>query len=249
MFGSAKFSVILAAGGKSSRFGDAHFKKPFASLDGKAIWLHSADRFLKRGDVQQVIIVIPAGDREEFLSRFGAQVAVLGLDVVEGGNQRADSVRLGLQHVRPDSGFVAIHDAARPCLADTWVDRLFAAATNHRAAILATPVTSTLKRSNDGQKIDATIDRDRLWLAQTPQVFERQLLIEAFAQFGNAAFTDEAQLIEKAGHPVWLVEGSPLNIKITGKQDLALASAILRVLPQSRSDAPLHPFADDKIWR
>jgi 2-C-methyl-D-erythritol 4-phosphate cytidylyltransferase len=218
-------------------------------LDGKSVWLHSVDRFLKRGDVNQVIVVIPADEEESFKSRFGANIAVLGIDVVIGGAQRSDSVRNGLAAVRPESQFVAVHDAARPCLSDAWIDRVFAAARVHRAAILAIPVTSTLKRSQDGKKIDATVDRTHLWLAQTPQVFERQLLLDAFAKFSQTSFTDEAQLVEKVGVPVALVEGSPMNIKLTSKQDLSLASAILKSLSQGRLDSPLHPFADDRLWR
>jgi 2-C-methyl-D-erythritol 4-phosphate cytidylyltransferase len=144
---------------------------------------------------------------------------------------------------------VAIHDAARPCLADSWIDRVFQSARTHQAAILAIPVTSTLKRSADGKKIDATVERNQLWLAQTPQVFQRGLLLNAFEKFGDSSFTDEAQLVERAGVAVAIVEGSPMNIKLTNKQDLALASAVLKALPQSRFDSPLHPFADDRLWR
>lgn len=246
---SAKFSVIIAAAGKSARFLDPNFKKPFVPLDGKAVWLHSVDRFLKRGDVQQIIVVIPPEDRESFGSRFGPNIAVLGIDVVDGGAERADSVRNGLARVRDDSDYVAIHDAARPCLADAWIDRLFHAVRSARCAILAIPVTSTLKKSADGKRIDATVDRNQLWIAQTPQVFERRLLLDAFQKFGDSSFTDEAQLLEKAGEVVHLVEGSPMNVKITGKQDIALASAILKALPQTRMDAPIHPFANDQLWR
>jgi 2-C-methyl-D-erythritol 4-phosphate cytidylyltransferase len=241
--------VIIAAAGQSSRFRDAHFKKPFANLDGKAVWLHSVDRFLKRGDVAQIVVVIPPGDRESFHSRFGANIAVLGIDVVDGGPQRADSVRNGLARVRDDVEFVVVHDAARPCIADAWIDRLFAAMPKARAALLAIPVTSTLKKSTDGKSVAATVERTNLWMAQTPQAFDRQWLVDAFARFGGSECTDEAQLIERAGHPVQLIEGSPMNIKITSKQDLALASAILKNLSQSRMDAPLHPFADDRLWR
>ncbi len=244
-----KFSVVIVAAGQSTRFHDPNFKKPFATLDGKAVWIHSADRFQKRPDVHQVIVVIPADERESFTSKFGANGTVLGIEVVIGGTQRADSVRNGLAAVRDESDFVAVHDAARPCLADAWIDRLFRAAVMHRCAILAVPVSSTLKKSSDGKSIDSTVDRNQLWLAQTPQVFERQLLLDAFAKFGDSSFTDEAQLMEMARVPVHLVQGSPMNIKLTTKQDLALASAILKALPPSHFDAPLHPQPDDRLWR
>ncbi len=244
-----KFSVVIVAAGQSTRFHDPNFKKPFAILEGKAVWLHSVDRFLKRPDVHQVIVVIPPDERDSFASKFGANVAVLGIEVVVGGTQRADSVRNGLAAVRVDCDFVAVHDAARPCLADAWIDRLFKAAVTHRCAVLAVPVASTLKKSADGMKIDSTMDRSHLWLAQTPQVFERRLLVDAFAKFGDSSFTDEAQLMEMANVSVQLVEGSPMNIKLTTNEDLALASAIIKSQMPTRFDAPLHPFADDRIWR
>ena len=103
-----KYSVILAAAGRSSRFKDDHYKKPFANLNRKAVWLHSADRFLKRDDVKQLIIVISEADRESFNMKFGANLAVLGIDVVIGGEERRDSVRNALAKVDADSEFVAI---------------------------------------------------------------------------------------------------------------------------------------------
>ena len=123
----AKFAVVLAAAGKSSRFQDTHYKKPFAPLKDRAVWLHSAEKFLARDDVSQVIVVIDPEDREEFQARFGPNVAILGIVVVEGGTQRADSVANGLARVASDVDFVAVHDAARPCLAEAWIEILLVA--------------------------------------------------------------------------------------------------------------------------
>jgi len=120
----ANFCVILAAAGKSSRFNDAHFKKPFAILAGKAVWLHSAELFLRRPDVKQLILVIASEDRVEFTEKFGANVAIHGIDVVIGGAERSDSVQNALDKVRSEIDFVAIHDAARPCINDTLVEEV-----------------------------------------------------------------------------------------------------------------------------
>ena len=98
------FAVILPAAGKSSRFHDKHYKKPYAPLNDRAVWLHSADRFLNRDDVKQVIIVISAEDREDFQMKFGANIAILGVDVVEGGNERAESVSNALASAVITSG-------------------------------------------------------------------------------------------------------------------------------------------------
>jgi len=245
----AKICVILAAAGKSQRFHDRHYKKPFAPLAGKAMWLHSAERFLNRNDVQQLILVISPEDREDFQLKFGANVAILGLDVVDGGAERADSVQRALEHVRAEIDLIAVHDAARPCLADTWIDELWAVAGKTGAAILATPIVGTLKRSQNGRTIDETVDRQRLWEAQTPQVFHRDLLMRAYAQRGKLNPTDEAQAVEAIGHPVTLVECSRMNLKITTRDDLRLAEQVLKVLPKPNLSSPGHPFADGDLWR
>jgi 2-C-methyl-D-erythritol 4-phosphate cytidylyltransferase len=243
------FSVILPAAGQSSRFHDQHYKKPFAPLENRAVWLHSAERFLNRKDVKQVIIVISPEDREEFMTRFGANVMILGVDVVDGGRQRADSVKNALERVSPECDYVAVHDAARPCLADEWIDKVFAAAEQTGAAILATPVVATLKRVGKDHAIEATVPRENLWEAQTPQVFRRDLLLKAYAKGGTSAATDEASLVEQLGHKVIVVPGSPINIKITTRDDLRLASHLLKALPKPKGLGQMHPFADDDTWR
>ena len=245
----SKFAVILAAAGSSSRFKDPFYKKPFANLGGRAVWLHSAERFLGRSDSIQLIVVIAAEDREEFHRRFGANIAVLGVDVCEGGTERADSVQCGLEKLKDEVEFVAVHDAARPCLADAWIDRVFEAAAKYGAAILASPVTATLKRVDKQHVITDTTSREGLWEGQTPQVFRRKLLEDAYARRAGFAATDDAQLIERAGGKVHVVSGSPLNIKITTKDDLKLAEQILKVLPKPKLDVMRHPFGDDDLWR
>ncbi len=244
----SKFSVILAAAGKSSRFKDKHYKKPFIRLDQKAVWLYSAERFLNRDDVCQLILVIAKEDSEEFMTMFGPNIAIMGVEVVAGGAERADSVANALAKVSDEADFVAIHDAARPCITDEEIEQVFVAATKSGAAILATPVTSTLKSVTDG-KINETVSREGKWLAQTPQAFSKVDLINAYKNRGDHNPTDEAELMEKAGIQVAVVEGSSLNIKLTTKADLRLAKAILKSMPAPKLDAPAHPFGDDTLWR
>jgi 2-C-methyl-D-erythritol 4-phosphate cytidylyltransferase len=245
----SNFAVILPAAGQSRRFHDKAYKKPFAPLGGRAVWLHSAERFLKRPDVKQVIVVIAADDRELFNLKFGANIAILGVTVVEGGQERADSVQRALEQVKEGIDFVAVHDAARPCLAEAWIDDVFAAALRDGAAILAAPVSETLKRGDEKKRVIETVDRRNLWTAQTPQVFRRQLLVEAYAKRGKENVTDDAQLVERLGQPVTIVPGSPLNIKITTRDDLKLAEQVLKVLPKPKLEGFQHPFADDNLWR
>ena len=245
----AKFCVIILAAGKSSRFNDPHYKKPFAKLSGRAVWLHSAELFQRRSDVSQLIVVVAPEDKEEFLSLFGANIAVLGIDLVTGGEQRYESVANAVAKVNADIDYVAVHDAARPCIADEWIDRLFDQVTRSSAATLAIPVDDTLKHSDDGKSISRTVDRSSMWRAQTPQVFARELLQNAYQNRGQQPATDDCELVERTGTTVDIVRGSPLNLKITTKQDLALAGAILKVMPQPKFDAPAHPFGDDNLWR
>jgi 2-C-methyl-D-erythritol 4-phosphate cytidylyltransferase len=245
----AKFAVILPAAGKSSRFEDKNYKKPFAPLGGRAVWMHSVERFINRSDVVQTILVIASEDREYFQFKFASNAAILGIDVIEGGAKRYDSVAKALARIKPEADLVCIHDAARPCVADPWIDAVFAAGEKTGAAILAIPITGTLKRGGAGNVVEETVSRENLWEAQTPQVFRRDWLLEAYAQRGDFPATDDAQLIERLGKRVALVRGSPINLKIATKEDLRLAEQALKTLPKPKLDRQLHPFADDNMWR
>jgi 2-C-methyl-D-erythritol 4-phosphate cytidylyltransferase len=244
-----KFAVILPAAGRSSRFKDEYYKKPYAPLAGKAVWLHSAERFLQRADVVQMLVVVAPEDRENFNFKFGSNIAILGIDVVPGGAERSDSVAAALARVKSDADFVCIHDAARPCWIDAWVDDVFRAAEKSGAAILAVPVSATLKRVGGDRKIQETVSREGLWEAQTPQVFRRDLLLEAHARRDGFAATDDAQLVERLGHAVTVVPGSSINVKITTKEDLRLAEQALKALPKPKLFGHAHPFAGDDMWR
>lgn len=245
----AKFAVILPAAGKSSRFQDKHYKKVFAPLDNRAVWLYSVERFINRDDVCQVILVISAEDREDFNAKFAANVQILGIDVVEGGAERADSIENALARVKPDATHIAVHDAARPCLANEWIDRVFELAVAQRAAILALPVAGTLKRVRGDKTVAETVSREGLWEAQTPQVFERSVLLEAYAKRGGFVATDDAQLVERSGQPVAVTPGSPINLKITTQEDMRLAAQALKALPKPKLGGVAHPFAGDDLWR
>jgi len=241
----SKFAVILPAAGKSSRFSLQKRKKPFVDLKGRAVWLRAAEHFANRDDVVQTLVVLAPEDLDWFKEKFAPNLAFMNVEIVAGGAERADSVRNALARVRPEAEFVAVHDAARPLLAAEWIDRVFRAAEKSGAAILATPVTNTLKRGRPDGTIDQTVSREGLWAAQTPQVFRRQLLLDAYAKQGKLHPTDEAQLVEQLGHPVTLVECSALNFKITSFEDFRLAEVALDALPKPKVLRALHPFADE----
>ena len=244
-----KFAVILPAAGRSTRFKDRHYKKPFVPLANRAVWIHAAERFLNREDVAQVILVISPEDREDFNDKFAANVQILGIQVVEGGAERADSVGKALARVKPEIEYVCVHDAARPLLASEWIDRVFEAAVRTGAAILAIPVAGTLKRVNANHLIEETVSRTGLWEAQTPQVFHRQILLDAYAKRGDFQATDEASLVERIGQDVTVVPGSPINLKITTQEDLRLAEQALKAMPKPKLSGSGHPFAGDDMWR
>ncbi len=246
----ARFAVILPAAGRSTRFGDPKQKKIYAELDGRAVWLRAVEPFLNRDDVFQIVISIAPEDRELFEIRYSANVAFHNIKVIEGGAERHDSIARALEVVDPSCTYVAVHDAARPCVTPELIDAVFSAAVNHGAAILGVPIADTLKRVDEHHKITGTVARAGLFGAQTPQVFRRDLFESAYAATRDASITDDAMLVESLGHDVYVVEGSPMNLKITTQADLSLAAAILAARPAPKVDAPSHPFADENaMWQ
>jgi 2-C-methyl-D-erythritol 4-phosphate cytidylyltransferase len=246
-----RFAVILPAAGQSSRFGNRREKKIYAELDGRAVWLRAIEPFLNRPDVHQTILAIAPEDRELFERRFRPSVAFLEIKVIEGGAERHETVAKALAQVDPACDFVAIHDAARPCLSAELVDAVFAAAVAHGAALPGLPVTDTVKRVDaEGRSVE-TVPRAGLYTVQTPQAFRRDLLEQAHARRAElgAAITDDAQLVEALGHPCRVVDGSRFNLKITVPEDLTLASAYLGLMAQARPRRSEHPFADERaLW-
>lgn len=236
------FAVILAAAGKSVRFGDAQRKKPFIELKGRPVWVRAIEPLTNHPNVVQSLVVVSPDDLDWFKEKFRPNLAFMNVDIVAGGTERADSVQNALAHVRADVDFVAVHDAARPLLTKQWIDAVFAAAIKSGAAIPASPISNTIKRVHRGSIVE-TVPREHLWGAQTPQVFNRKLLVEAYARRDGFAATDEAQLVERIGHPVSVVECSPFNIKITTQEDFRLAEALLERLSQARPLKSIHPFA------
>ena len=245
----ARFAVIFPAAGRSERFKDKK-KKPFVDLDGRAVWIRAVEPFLNRDDVAQLLLVIAPEDREEVQRRYRANLAFMGIRLVDGGAERHDSVAAALEQLADDIDHVAVHDAVRPCVTKELIDKVFAAAVEHGAAIPAVPVADTLKRVDEAKHIvQETVSRTGMWYAQTPQAFRRDWLEEAYrTRPSGPGITDDAQLVEQAGHPVAVVQGSPLNLKITTRQDLTLARAVLQVMPKPKAKGPIHPFAEDQMW-
>jgi 2-C-methyl-D-erythritol 4-phosphate cytidylyltransferase len=242
------FAVILPAAGKSSRFGGKE-KKPYVNLDNTAVWLRTANQFANRSDVVQTILVISPDDREMVLRRYSANLMFLGVKVVDGGAERFQSVANALSQVKPEADFVAIHDAVRPCTPAALIESVFAAAVKHGAAVPGLAVADTLKRVDNQMMVTQTVPRVGLWQAQTPQVFRKDWLVEAYGRTGALSkdVTDDAQLVEAAGHHVRVVPGSPFNLKITTHDDLKIASAFLKIREADDKPKASHPFEDERF--
>lgn len=241
-----KTAVIIPAAGKAERFG-ASENKTFAKLDGRPLFLRAIELFLNRDDVCQIILAVAPEDMETMKSKYAPNIAFMGVKLVEGGANRSDSVRAGLAVLDDEAEFVAVHDAARPCVTPEMIDAVLAEAAKSGAAILATPVTGTIKRVSESMTIDETAPREGLYEAQTPQVFGKQVLRDSYAALDNEAqVTDDAQVVELAGHPVTVVKSDATNIKVTTKADMALANAILKARP--RKAAPRMGAFDEAQW-
>ena len=218
--------AIVAAGGRGERL-RAGVPKQLLSLAGRTILEWSVDAFLACPLVSEVVVVLPA-DLVAAAERFGWHAAPKPVRIVIGGARRQDSVAAGAAAAADRTEVFVIHDAARPFVTGTVIERTIEAAREHGAAVAALRASDTVKRAAREAPfvIAATIPRDEVWLAQTPQAFRRDVLEAALALGATGVeATDEAVLAELAGHPVRLVEGDPRNIKITTASDLETARA------------------------
>ena len=226
-----KVAVILPAAGTSSRFGGP-VKKPFVTLAGTPVWRRAVELFCRRPDVVAVLLVLHPDDEAEFRAKHGGELLFLyeNVTLVTGGAERSESVANALRHVPPAADLVAVHDCVRPLTPAAVIDAVFAKAAATGAALAAVPLADTLKRVDPATgRVTATVPRAGLWQAQTPQVFRRDWLTAAYADRATwrPAVTDDAQVMEAAGHPVAVVVGSGRNFKITTNEDLATAEVML----------------------
>jgi len=240
----AKIAVIIPAAGRGERFGGTE-KKTFAKVEGRAIFLRSIEHFLQREDVCQTILAIAPEDQEEIKAKYAANLGFMGVKLVIGGAERFETVAKALEAVSADAEFVAVHDAVRCCVSTEMIDAVFAEAQKTGAAILAAPLVGTIKRVSAAKVVDATVPREGLYEAQTPQVFRKSLILEAYARLKDfeGEPTDDSQLVEALGHPVSVVPSDGTNLKITTKGDLTLAAAIIRSRPKPRPTA-MGPFQE-----
>jgi 2-C-methyl-D-erythritol 4-phosphate cytidylyltransferase len=220
--------AIIAAAGTGSRMASDR-PKQFLQLAGTPIIFHTLKPFERCESIQEVIVVLPPEVSAAFLAEAGKQGLRKLARVVPGGASRADSVKRGLLTIRAATAeIVAVHDGVRPFVTVEEIDNTVAAAQRDGAAILATPVTDTIKLV-DGDTVVKTLERRNLRQALTPQCFRYELLRKAYEQadVSDPSLTDESALVERLGQKVTIVEGSARNIKITTPRDLLIAETFL----------------------
>lgn len=231
--GAPDVGVVIVAGGTGSRIGGPELKQ-LRWVAGKPMLLHSLQAFQARADVAMVVCVLPrqyAGDPPPWIFQSDPERLLLSV----GGRTRAESVANGLEDLPPECRIVLIHDAARPLVSPEMIDRVITEARKGHGAIAALPVVDTLKAVGTDGRITATVPRQGLWRAQTPQGFPREIIErahrEARANGTHATATDDAALCELLGLPVQVVQGSERAMKVTEAGDFARAEA-LQPLPE-----------------
>lgn len=218
-----KKTAIIVAGGTGQRMGTV-VPKQFLEIEGKSILLHTIDQFVAAFSDINFIIVLPSGYIEEGQKIIASSGLSQQFQFVAGGDTRFQSVKNGLAEVDQDA-VVFVHDAVRCLLTPALIQRCFQQAVEKGSAIPAVSSTDTI-RFIDGAS-HHVVDRENVMMIQTPQTFNAALLIKAFEQAYQPSFTDEANVVESAGTPVFLVDGEFENIKITRPLDLAIAEYIL----------------------
>ena len=221
-------AAIIAAGGRGARLG-ADRPKQFLDIGGRSILELSVAALAANDRVQEILVALPAEHVDAGLKALKAAIK-RPIHVVAGGPRRQDSVANAFAKASKEADIVLIHDAARPFVTREVIDRAIDGAERHGAAIAAIGVRDTVKQTGeagpDGSRvIRATISRDTVFLAQTPQAFRRDILARALDQGKDVEATDEAMLVERLGVPVHVVEGDARNVKITTADDLAAAKA------------------------
>ena len=218
-----KTTAIIVAAGSGSRF-NSEIPKQFLKLCGRPVIVHTLERFQSAPSVDSIILVLAESETGNFNKDNFDNVK----RVVAGGETRAQSVLNGLNAVDDNAAFVAVHDGARPIVTVDEIERAIAKAKETGAACLVAAVTDTIKSIRGGEIAD-TLDRGRLRRALTPQVFKTEILRKAFEGVElDDTITDECYLVEKLGYPIAIVEGSSRNIKITHREDLVLAEALMK---------------------
>jgi 2-C-methyl-D-erythritol 4-phosphate cytidylyltransferase len=226
-------SAILVAGGSSQRMG---FDKLFAVIAGEPVIAHSIRAFERATFVSEILIAA----REQRLDEIRKMSSSAGFKkiraIVPGGERRQDSVCAGLDQIDREAKYVAVHDAARPLVTPEQIECAFEQCRVHGSAALAQPINDTLKRADADRLVVGSVDRQQLYAMQTPQIFERKIIEDAYRDVyaKNSSVTDEVSAVERLGHKIALILNDDFNFKITYPRDLPVADFILRERAKKR---------------
>lgn len=223
-------SAIIVAAGRSERMG-GKMDKAFLSLGSQPVLAYSLRVFQECADIDSIVLVVR---REQQVAAKGV-IQLFGISklraIVAGGPLRQASVEQGMQALDPDTRFVCVHDAARPCVTPALLSETLRTAKRYGSGVAASKITDTVKVVERGQTVSSTLDRSKLWTVQTPQSFRYELLRKAFDELAasGAEVTDESSAVERLGEEVHLVPTTVPNIKITTPDDLRVAAALLGI--------------------
>ena len=220
MYESKTVTAIIAAAGSGTRMG-AEINKVYLQLKDKPVISYSIDTFLKNKYIDEIIVVIRKGD-EELFSKLGYK-----LKTVYGGEVRKISIHNALKEAKGE--IVIIHDGARPFVKEDFINRCLAAMEEFPGAMVGVKEKNTVKMTDEFGVVTKTIDRSKVWQTQTPQCFDKELLLRAHEEYANSEIdiTDDCMLLELVGARVKVLEGEYTNLKITTKEDVVIASCYL----------------------
>ena len=218
-------SAIIPAAGSGSRFGE---EKQFKLLCGRPLWAYTLDPFIKSSLINEILFIVPETYINTVQSSESFKIASKKkeIKVIPGGPKRTDSVLNGLYSTKKTNGLVCIHDAARPFIRQSFITETVNSCKDFDGAVLAIPSVDTVKVVKN-EIINKTIDRTIIWMAQTPQTFHRDKLLDAFKNNINVHVTDESVLMELSGYSIKIINGDAENFKITNKLDWELAKIMI----------------------
>jgi 2-C-methyl-D-erythritol 4-phosphate cytidylyltransferase len=224
-------TAVIVAAGEGNRLGSP-VSKSYVPIGGRPLILHTVARFAAAQTIGSIVVVVAQRDLERCEAMVGADLksGALKWMIQAGGASRQESVRKGLQTVALECDIVVIHDGARPFVSSSLIDRCVNEAQTKGAVVVGLPARDTIKSVSEIRMVQSTPDRKSLWEIQTPQAFQREVIVEAhqWAADNGIYGTDDATLVERLGKPVYVLDGERMNIKVTVPEDLLLAEALVR---------------------
>lgn len=222
-----KAQAIIPAAGSGTRMGSS-IPKTLLPINGTPMIVHTLRAFENCASVDGVVLVV----HPDYAAEYRRVVEEAGItkvkEYITGGSRRSESVGNGLTYVDPNCGIIVVHDGARPLIKPELIDKAVSMCVTDRAVVIGVPVKQTIKKINTNEQVvERTLDREALWEIQTPQVFHKEILVEAYEQAKSLDVTDDASLVEQLGIKVKVMQGDYFNIKITTPEDIAIAEKLL----------------------